>query len=155
VFFVRVTGILVVEVVSGVAAWAPGSDAAAAGAKSLTAAPNRATLATFAGVWSGHSRALSITRRGRGVEQVNSGCCCPCFKLVFQLTQPRGTQQIAAATATVIAIHAPGGTYAVSRPLPHVGQRWRIQLRDGQLFESLTGVNYCGPHAKGFAPCGA
>ena len=49
------------------------------------------TLVTFAGGWGGHDRGLSITRRGRGVEQVNSGCCCPCFKLVFQLTHPRGT----------------------------------------------------------------
>lgn len=147
---------MVIAVASGVvAARVPASDTAAAGATSLRDAPNRATLATFAGGWGGHNRGLSITRRGRGVEQVNSGCCCPCFKLVFQLTQPRGTPQFASATATVIAVHAPRGTYAVRRPLPHVGQRGPIQLRNVQIVDTLTGANYCGPHAKGFAPCGA
>jgi len=76
--------------------------------------------------------------------------------MVFQLSQVRGTTLFAAATATVLAVHAPAnGHYAVAWPLPRVGERGPIQLRDGVITDSLTWENYCDWKAEGEGQCGA
>jgi hypothetical protein len=116
------------------------------------------TLATFAGGWSGHDRGMSINRWGRGYEQLNSGAGCPCFGMAFQLSDVRGTNSFAAATATVIRLYGTKNGYPAPSPLPRIGQRGPIQLRSGIIIESLTRIDYCGtlPRAKRtMAPCGA
>jgi hypothetical protein len=128
--------------------------AGSAARSSPAAAPSKATLQAFAGSWGGHDRGLYITRRGRGIEQVNSGCCCPCLRVTFQLSKPQGSATFAVATATALAVHAPRPrTYAAS--VPRIGQRGLVQLRNGIIVETLTDTNYCGPHAKLVTSCGA
>jgi hypothetical protein len=114
-----------------------------------------ATLTTFAGGWQGHDRGLHINRWGRGFEQINSGCCCPCFGMAFQLSHVRGTNDFAAATMTVVRLY--GTTKGESAPSPplHVGQFGSIQFRDDQIIDGLTGINYCGLRAEGAGKCGA
>ncbi len=103
----------------------------------------------------GHDRGLGITPTGRGYEQINSGCCCPCFGIAFQLSHVRGTIDFAAATATVLRLYGTTNGYPAPSPLPHVGQRGVVQLRGGVFIDSLTGERYCAPNARGTAPCGA
>jgi len=115
-----------------------------------------ATLATFAGGWGGHDRGLTINRWGRGFAQVNSGAGCPCFGAAFQLSHVRGTTENASATETVVRLYgAKHGYPATPPPLPRIGQQAILRLRNGIVQESFTGENYCGPRAKGIAPCGA
>ena len=65
---------------------------------SAPAAGGHVTLETFAGNWGGHDRGLSITRSGRGNEEISSGCCDYVVKLRFHLSNPRGTLDRALAT---------------------------------------------------------
>ena len=116
----------------------------------------RATLATFVGGWGGHDRGMGINRSGRGFAQINSGAGCPCFGVAFQLSHVEGTTESATATETVVRLYgATHGYPATPPPLPGIGQRATLSLRDGIIQESFTGDDYCGPKAKGIAPCGA
>lgn len=113
-------------------------------------------FAQFDQQWNGHDRGLSITAIGRGVEQINSGCCPPSFVMTFRLSHPRVTRGIAAATLTVTSVHAPpGGSYAVRRPLPKVGQVGTVTVENGVLEEPLTGTDYCTSRAENAGKCGA
>jgi hypothetical protein len=118
------------------------------------AATRPATLATFAGDWGGHDRGLGINRWGRGFAQINSGAGCPCFGVAFQLSHVEGTTENATATETVVRLYGVKHRYPAP-PLPRIGQHATLRLRDGIIQESFTGDNYCGPKAKGIAPCGA
>ena len=111
----------------------------------------RATLATFTGYWWGHDRGLRITRQGLAKESINSGCCFRELDLTFRLSQPRGSQRFAAATATITAVHIHGHRLYVVRP-PRVGRRFTLRLRNGVITEPLTGINYCAPTV---GKCGA
>ena len=134
-----------------------------AGLVLLTAAcgaPDRASLATFAGGWSGHDRGLSITKSGAGSEEWLSSCCHVVIEMKFQLSNPRGTSRSAAATATVTFVRVRDRTwFTKADPPPHVGQTATLVLRDSVLTEPLVGASYCGPDAKaasdGLSPCGA
>lgn len=119
------------------------------------AAARPATLATFAGSWAGHHRGLSINRWGRGFAQVNFGAGCPCFGVAFQLSHVQGTTESATATATVVKLYGARHGYPAPSPLPRIGQRVVLRLRNGKIEDPLTRENYCGAKAKGFAPCGA
>jgi hypothetical protein len=121
-----------------------------------SAANGRATLATFAGTWGGHDRAMRINRSGRGFAQVDTGAGCPCFGVAFQLSHVTGTIENATAIETVVRLYgAKHGYPATPPPLPRIGQRFALRLRDGIIAEPFTGWNYCGPTAKGNSPCGA
>lgn len=124
------------------------------------AVPQKATLQSFAGVWGGHDRGLSITRLGKAYEQIQAGCCCPCLRLWYRLSKPVGTTDFAAATITVTAVRAPAkggrvpawGYSSDGSPPPQVGQRGTIQLKDGVILNNLTWTNYC---RFGLRVCGA
>ena len=59
---------------------------------------DRATPRPFAGLWSGHTRRLEISRDGRGREIVDDGCCSRVLTARFRLLHVRGTRASAVAT---------------------------------------------------------
>jgi hypothetical protein len=116
---------------------------------------DKATLATFAGTWQGHSRVLKITRAGLAKETVYSGCCDFVLAVEFRLSRPHGTARAATAMATVTAVRIGGRSVLTqANPAPHVGESRTIRLRDGVISETLTRTNYCSPSAKHWV-CGA
>jgi hypothetical protein len=125
------------------------SVATVGGAKGAT---RPATLATFAGGWSGHDRGMTINRWGRGFAQVNWGAGCPCFGVAFQLSHVEGTAENATATEIVVRLY---GWRPTPPPLPRIGQHAMLRLRQGVIQESFTRTDYCGPEAKGPTECGA
>jgi hypothetical protein len=62
---------------------------------------DKATLATFVGVWQAHARTLKITRTGNADEWLSLGLGHFVIALRFHLSRPRGTPDDATATATV------------------------------------------------------
>ena len=119
---------------------------------------DKATLATFAGVWQGHGRTLKITRTGNAEESISHGVGNFVIAVRFRLSQPRGTPHDATAIATVTAVRlGDRSAFAAARPPPRVGESRVIRLRDAVITETLTGANYCGPTAGDWidAGCGA
>jgi hypothetical protein len=117
------------------------------------ASPRRASLATFAGYWWGHTRGLRIMRDGHAAESIFSGCCDRVINVDFRLSRPRGTSQAAAAIATVTAVWVRDrSAFTAAHPAPQVGETRTIRLRDGVISESLTGASYCAPRVD---KCGA
>jgi hypothetical protein len=116
----------------------------------------RASLGTFAGTWSGHTRGLTITPTGHARESIGDGCCDPIIDLTFQLSRPAGTWLNATVTATVIsvAVHDKSAFAPGHRP-PHLGQKGQLRLRDGVITEPLTGTLYCDMAADLKGTCGA
>jgi hypothetical protein len=113
----------------------------------------RATLATFAGYWWGHTRGLRITRSGHADEGINAGCCSRYIDLAFQLLQARGTANNATATFRVTAVKLYNKKiYWKRNPGPRIDQLGELRLKNGVITEPLTGINYCGPHRH---VCGA
>jgi hypothetical protein len=119
------------------------------------AASPPATLATFAGSWGTHDGGLYINRWGRAFAQVNFGAGCPCFGVAFQLSHVEGTTKSATATVTVVKLYGARHGYPAPSPLPQIGQRATLRLRDGIIEDPFTGTHYCGAAAKGPTPCGA
>lgn len=107
------------------------------------------TLASFAGDWWGHTRALRITRHGHATERIGSGCCDPVIDLEFQLSRPRRFQNALTATATVTAVRVrDAGAYTGARRPPNVGETKTIRLQGGVITESLMGTNYCADYVS-------
>jgi hypothetical protein len=105
---------------------------------------------------------MGINRWGRGYAQINSGAGCPCFGVAFQLSHVEGTTDDATATETLVRLYGVKHGYPASSPLPRVGQRAVLRLRNGIIDEVFTGDDYCGPGAKAtggagavIGPCGA
>ena len=114
-----------------------------------------ATLATFAGEWQGHTRSLTITRSGEGIESIYSGCCDFAIAIHFRLSRPHGTSRAATATAVVTAVRiGDKSAFGKGDSPPHVGESKVIRLRDGVITETLTGANYCSTSVKRWT-CGA
>jgi len=108
------------------------------------AQPPKATLGTFAGEWTGHTRTFSVTRAGRATEVVDDGCCTRVLALTLQLSRPAGTTANATVSARVIAAKLYNArTYWQKGPRPHVGQVATIRLRDGLLAETISDAVYC------------
>jgi hypothetical protein len=106
---------------------------------------DKATLATFAGTWQGHSRGLNITKAGVAKESLYFGSEFV-LAMEFRLSRPHGTPRAATAAATVTAVRiGDSSVFTRANPAPHVGQTRTIRLRDGVITETLTGANYCGP----------
>jgi hypothetical protein len=118
---------------------------------------DKATLATFTGVWQAHARTLKITRTGNADEWISLGLGRFVTALRFHLSRPRGTPHDATATATVTAIRIGERTaFTAAHPPPRVGESGRIRLRDGVITETLTGAKYCSPSVDWLdAGCGA
>lgn len=116
----------------------------------------KATLATFAGGWTGHAHDLAISQTGTAKEWASLGLGSNwAITLRFHLTRPTGTPHDATATATVTAVRF--GKRSASDPAYpplRVGKSFRIRLRDGVISEPLTGENYCSPTVKHWV-CGA
>jgi hypothetical protein len=122
----------------------------------VTSDPSRATLATFAGGWNGHTRHLVITRSGHAREYIDDGCCHPVIDLMFRLSRPHGTLKIAAATATATAVWVRDrSAFTKAFPAPRVGEQRTLRLRNGVITETLTGAKYCDDRAAAKGTCGA
>ena len=121
-------------------------------AKRPTNPPPPATLATFAGGWGGHTRGLSITATGSGIEDTDDGCCTHVYHLTFQILSVSGTLTRGAAVYRVTSFkrYEPG-----VRPL-HPGETGKLVLKDGIVTNTLTGVFFCSDPAWGATgSCGA
>jgi hypothetical protein len=116
----------------------------------------KATLATFAGLWIGHTRALTIKPDGRGRESIGDGCCDPIIDLDFRLSRPSGTTQNATATATVTAVKVHDrSVYTKTQPAPRIGETRTVRLKGGVITDELTGADYCDARAENDGTCGA
>ncbi|HEY6960291.1 MAG TPA: hypothetical protein VI408_00230 [Gaiellaceae bacterium] len=112
----------------------------------------RATIATFAGRWGGHTRGLAITRDGRADEDVNDGCCTHVYRLAFRILSVRGTVTRATARYRVTAFKRFEQNIPERRP----GAVGRLVLRNGILTNTLTRVSFCSdPAWAATGACGA
>ena len=134
-----------------------GSTAGASGSRAQTGvSPAKATLATFAAVWAGHTRSLAITKSGKASESIGDGCCDPIIDLTFQLSNVQGTVTNATATVTVLSVRVRDKTvFTAKDPAPRVGDVGKLHLKNGVITESLTGTNYCSQTGKPTFACGA
>jgi hypothetical protein len=133
-----------------------GSQAASTNRTPATAASHKATRATFARTWYGHTRSLKISRRGRAKERIGDGCCHLVIDLRFRLSHIRGTSGHASALARVTAVHVHDHSYySKSHPPPHVGDKRRLRLKRGVIKEPFTHTNYCSWTADLKGYCGA
>ena len=108
------------------------------------AQPPKATLGTFAGEWTAHTRSFLVTRAGHATEVVDDGCCTRVLALTLQLSKPAGTTANATVSAHVTAARLYNvRTYWQNRPRPHVGQVATLRLRNGLLAEPISGAVYC------------
>jgi hypothetical protein len=120
-------------------------------------APTRAaTLATFAGDWSGHGRSMRITSKGSAKESISDGCCTRVIDLRLKLSKPRGNRHVASVLARVtsVTIHT-SGYYTNSNPAPRVGDSARFKLRYGVIQEPFTDTTYCTLAKQLKSVCGA
>lgn len=103
-------------------------------------------IGRFAGDWRGHDRALAISREGRGVETIDSGCCHRALTLRFRLTRVSGASERPSARAVVSYVHLyPGTVFPKRYPHPHVGEVGTLRIVEGVLYEPLGvhGNTYC------------
>jgi hypothetical protein len=142
---VAVVALLAIPAAAAAATLTPGTNSATA---------RKATLATFAGTWSGHTRVLRITRKGAAKEAIGDGCCDEIIDLRLQLSHPLGTTRQATALARITAIQWHDRT-GWSGAVPHVGEVRRLRLKNGVITETLTGTNYCNLAAGAKGTCGA
>jgi hypothetical protein len=108
-----------------------------------------ATFVTFAGVWDGHTRTLSITAKGRGVESVSVGCCYWYYRLAFKIRSVTGTLTRATATVRVTSFKRHDKSV---KPV-QVGDFGRLRLRNGMVTDGLTKATFCSVAAQ--MACGA
>src|SRR3954451_2519200 len=135
---------------------AAASEASATRADAARGAAHRATLATFAGTWYGHTRGLVITRHGHAKESIGDGCCDPIVDLTLRLSHARGTRSNATVRARVTSVHVHNRrAFTRSNPPPRVGERRRLRLRHGVIKEPITRTNYCSYKADVRGTCGA
>jgi hypothetical protein len=112
----------------------------------------RASLATFAGLWVGHTRSLGISTGGRGVEGASSGCCHRLYSVTFQILSVSGTLTRATAAYRVTSFRR----YELKMTRLRVGQVGRLRLRNGIVSNNLTDDAFCsGPASAATGFCGA
>jgi hypothetical protein len=133
-----------------VGAWWPAT------APPVFASSNRATLATFAGTYFGHTRSLKVSRSGRATESIGDGCCHQVIGLSLRLSRPRGTLHSATVLARVTRVRVSDRRAAGSEgSVPRVRDQRRIRLRLGIVTEPITRTNYCDRAADLTGACGA
>jgi len=116
----------------------------------------KATPATFAGTWIGHTRLLKITRTGYAKEHINAGCCDPVLDLWFRLSHVHGTTLHASVTVRVTKVHVlDPSAYAPGYGPPHAGETRILRLNNGVIREPLTQTSYCDSTAETTGACGA
>lgn len=119
-------------------------------------AVGKATLATFAGEWYGHTRSLSVDTKGLVREFIGSGCCDPIVRLRLHLYSPRGSATRASVKAYVSWVRIlDRRAFNSSFPAPRVGQKVTWRLQNGVLTEPATNITYCDPNADEKGRCGA
>ena len=112
----------------------------------------RATLATFAGS-GGATLEGSISARPATAARISDGCCYRVIDLSFRLAKPLGTSRDAIVTLRVTKVRLYNtAIYWKNRPLPKIGQRGQLRLRNGVLTESLTDTIFCAPGSPPAAP---
>lgn len=114
--------------------------------------PPKASLATFAGYWGGHTRGLRITPGGQATESTNSGCCVRVYDMTFQIRSVSGTLTDATATFSVTSYkrHEKWGPDLAGR------QVGKLLLKNGIVTNSLTEVYFCSnPAWSATMACGA
>lgn len=99
----------------------------AAGTPAPTRSTPRASLATFAGSWGGHTRGMRITSGGVGLEVTDSGCCSRVYRMTFQILSVSGALTEAAAVYRVTSFKR----YDRTVPRLHRGQIGKLVLRNG------------------------
>lgn len=119
-------------------------------------AGKRATMRTFAGRWYGHTRGLTVTRRGRARETIFDGCCDHVIDLRFRLRHPHGTTTHAKARARVTSVRVyDKRAFTKQHPAPHVGQTGTVKLRHGVIHDPFTSTTYCTLEQQMKGTCGA
>jgi hypothetical protein len=114
--------------------------------------PPRATLATFAGRWGGHTRGLSITSAGRGREEASDGCCYRVYEMTFQILSVKGTLTRATAVYRVASFKR----YERWMRKIRVGDLGKLVLKNGIVTNKLTRDFFCsGPAWGATGACGA
>jgi hypothetical protein len=116
----------------------------------------RATVATFAGQWTGHTRELTILRSGKAHESVGDGCCDELIKLDLQLSHPRGMSRRATARVRVVKVQIlDPEAFTGALKAPRVGSVGTLRLRDGVIHEPFIRATYCDRAAGMRGTCGA
>lgn len=124
-------------------------------ASASAAATRRATLATFAGYWGGHTRYLKITPGGSAKESIGDGCCHPLVDLRLELSHPRGTVHVASVAIRVTSVKVHDrNAYKGSYDPPFPGQVSRMRLRYGVLTDPITRATYCNEAQDRKGTCG-
>jgi hypothetical protein len=114
------------------------------------------SFAAFTGEWIGHTRTVTVSRRGRLVETVGDGCCDPIIDLVLQLSSPRRDRGHWVATSRVISATVHDGWSAYGRPVPKRGDRGSVTIgADHILVESISSNGFCDPEKTEPGTCGA
>jgi hypothetical protein len=117
------------------------------------AASAPATLTTFAGRWTGHTRFLTVHRNGRATEVIYSGCCSPVLNLTLTLSRPSGTPANATVRVRVTGVWLRSGADSADRRgAPRVGASADLRLRHAVIYEPFTKTDYC---SAGGSKCGA
>jgi hypothetical protein len=112
----------------------------------------KASLATFAGYWGGHTRGLRITPGGRAHERANSGCCMKVYDMTFQIRSVHGTLTRATAVFDVTSYER----HVKDIPTFTSGQVGKLELRNGIVTNTLTEDYFCSSPAWGATmACGA
>ena len=114
-----------------------------------------ATLATFAGLWYGHTRSLTIDRNGLARESISDGCCHRLIDLQMHLYRPRGVVGNATVMVRVTWVHIHDTSFSPGYSPPRAAETARLRLRGGVITEPLTGTNYCDLAADMQGRCGA
>lgn len=128
-----------------------------------TITPQRATLATFAGTWYGHTRSLRITRTGLATESIGAGCCNHAITFTMRLSDPSGTTSVGSVLTRVVAVlEVNPADFNRASPTPEVGQTGQMTLRHGVIVDPFLHADYCDMAAdkaaadkKALPPCGA
>jgi hypothetical protein len=111
-----------------------------------------AGLSTFAGAWGGHTRALTISAAGRGLENTDDGCCDHEYRLGFRILSVSGSLTRATATYRVTSYVR----YHDDVPNLRTGQTGKLVLKDGIVTDTLTHTIFCSDPAWGATgACGA
>ena len=117
----------------------------------MQAAP-AAGLATFAGGWGGHTRDLTITASGRGLEVTDDGCCQHVYRLGLQILSVNGTLTGATARYRITSFKR----YHDGGPSLQIGQTGKLLLSNGIITNSRTHNIFCSDPAWGATgACGA
>jgi len=112
----------------------------------------RASLATFAGWWGGHTRGLRITSHGRGGEGASAGCCDREYGMTFQILSVSGTLTRATATYRVTSFKS----YHQDVRRLRTGRVGKLLLRNGIVTNTLTEDYFCSfPAWDATQACGA